>query len=386
MTSISHYDVIIIGAGSIGTPSAFYLAQAGFKVLVIDRVPSVGQGSNKKAIGGVRATHSDPAKIRLCLRSIQVFSTWQQTYGDNIEWAQGGYSFVAYRQREEKILKDLLVKQKSLGLNIDWLDRQSLLERVPDLNPNDLIGGTYSPEDGNASPQLANHAIYDHAVRLGAVFHFNEGVTRVIQQGGKVVGIETDKGQYGADVVLNAAGAYAHDVGLLSGLDLPVQPDSHEAAITEPVQRFFDPLIVDIRPYAGSSNFYFYQHFTCQILFCVNPEPPVWGYDDRETSSFLPLAAHRIVEVMPRLKNIRVRRTWRGLYPMTPDGSPILGWAPGLQGILLAVGLCGQGVMLGPGMAELLVRLLQNNLSASDQEILAALSPTRSFTNKEMLK
>lgn len=386
MTAIPHYDVIIIGAGSIGTPTAFYLAQAGFKVLVIDRVPSVGQGSNKKAIGGIRATHSDPAKIRMCLRSIEVFSTWQQTYGDNIEWYQGGYCFVAYREREEKILKDLLSRQKSLGLNIDWLDRATLLERIPDLNPNDLIGGTYSPEDGNASPQLANHAIYDHAVRLGARFCFNESITEVIQQSGKVVGIKTDKGQYGADVVLNAAGAWAHEVGLLAGLDLPVQPDSHEAAITEPVQRFFDPLIVDIRPVSGSSNFYFYQHFTGQIIFCVTPEPPIWGYDDRETSSFLPLAASRIVEVMPRLKNIRVRRTWRGLYPMTPDGNPILGWAPNLQGYLLAVGLCGQGFMLGPGMAELLVRLLQNNLTSSDQEILAALSPTRSFANKEMLK
>ncbi len=386
MTAIPHYDVIIIGAGSIGTPTAFYLAQAGFKVLVIDRVPSVGQGSNKKAIGGIRATHSDPAKIRMCLRSIEVFSTWQQTYGDNIEWYQGGYCFVAYREREEKILKDLLSRQKSLGLNIDWLDRATLLERIPDLNPNDLIGGTYSPEDGNASPQLANHAIYDHAVRLGARFCFNESITEVIQQSGKVVGIKTDKGQYGADVVLNAAGAWAHEVGLLAGLDLPVQPDSHEAAITEPVQRFFDPLIVDIRPVTGSSNFYFYQHFTGQIIFCVTPEPPIWGYDDRETSSFLPLAASRIVEVMPRLKNIRVRRTWRGLYPMTPDGNPILGWAPNLQGYLLAVGLCGQGFMLGPGMAELLVRLLQNNLTSSDQEILAALSPTRSFANKEMLK
>ncbi len=71
---------------------------------------------------------------------------------------------------------------------------------------------------------------------------------------------------------------------------------------------------------------------------------------------------------------------------MTPDGNPILGWAPGLQGCLLAVGLCGQGFMLGPGMAELIVRLLQNNLSASDHESLAALSPTRSFANKEMLK
>lgn len=386
MTAIPHYDVIIIGAGSIGTPAALYLAQAGFKVLVIDRVPSVGQGSNKKAIGGIRATHSDPAKIRLCLRSIEVFSTWKETYGDNIEWVRGGYTFVAYREQEEKTLKDLITKQKALGLDIDWLDRQALLERLPDLNPNGLLGGTFSPGDGNASPHLANHAIYDHALQCGAKFHFNESITEVIQQSGKVIGIKTNKGVYGTDVLLNAAGAWANEVGHLTQLDLPVKPDSHEAAITEPVARFFDPLIVDIRPYDGSSNFYFYQHFTGQIIFCVTPNPPIWGFDDHETSSFLPLAARRIVDVMPRLKNIRVRRTWRGLYPMTPDGNPILGWAPGVHGNFLAVGLCGQGFMLGPGMAELIVRVLQNQPTPSDQEILLALSPNRSFDNKEMLK
>src|SRR5665811_1640474 len=74
MTKIPHYDVIIIGAGSVGAPSAFFMAQRGLKVLVLDRVPSVGQGSNKKAIGGIRATHSDPAKIQVCLRSIETVS------------------------------------------------------------------------------------------------------------------------------------------------------------------------------------------------------------------------------------------------------------------------------------------------------------------------
>jgi sarcosine oxidase subunit beta len=108
-----HYDVIVIGAGSVGAPAAFNLAQAGYKTLVIDKDASVGQESNKRAIGGVRATHSDPAKIRLCLRSLEIFRTWQETYGDDIEWYQGGYVFVAYREREQMILKDLLAKQKT---------------------------------------------------------------------------------------------------------------------------------------------------------------------------------------------------------------------------------------------------------------------------------
>jgi sarcosine oxidase subunit beta len=72
------YDVSIVGAGSVGAPAAFFMAQAGLKPLVIDQFASPGQGSNKAAIGGIRATHSAPSKIRLCLKSIEVFSTWQQ--------------------------------------------------------------------------------------------------------------------------------------------------------------------------------------------------------------------------------------------------------------------------------------------------------------------
>jgi len=173
MTKIPHYDVIIIGAGSVGAPSAFFMAQRGLKVLVLDRVPSVCQGSNKKAIGGIRATHSDPAKIQVCLRSIEIFSSWKETFGDEIEWYKGGYCFVAYREQEERTLKTLLATQKSFGLNIDWYDKQDLLKIVPDLNTDGLIGGTLSPDDGNASPLLATHAFYTQAQKCGAEFHFN---------------------------------------------------------------------------------------------------------------------------------------------------------------------------------------------------------------------
>ena len=102
------YDAIVVGAGSVGLPAAFYMAQAGLRPLVIDQFASPGQGSNKAAIGGIRATHSAPSKINICLKSLEIFSTWQETYGDDIEWYQGGYSFVAYGEREGRVLKDLL--------------------------------------------------------------------------------------------------------------------------------------------------------------------------------------------------------------------------------------------------------------------------------------
>lgn len=384
--AISHFDVIIIGAGSIGTPAAFFLSQAGVRVLVLDSLPSVGQGSNKKAIGGIRATHSDPAKIRLCLRGIEIFSTWKEQYGDELEWFKGGYAFPVYREREEKILKDLLKTQKAFGLNINWLDAQQMREIIPDLNPQGLLGGTFSPEDGNASPLLTVHAFYDHAVELGAQFHFSEPVTEVIVKSGKIAGVRTPQAEYGCDVLINAAGPWAADIGKLLGINIPVTPDSHEAAITEPVSHFLDPMVVDIRPSPGSSNYYFYQHLTGQIFFCITPSPNIWGFDTRETSEFLPMASKRILEVMPRLKNIRVRRTWRGLYPMTPDGYPIIGWTKEIGGLLQAVGMCGQGYMLGPGVGELLVRMVQGTTTADDDQTLSIVSPYRAFAAQELLK
>lgn len=386
MSEHRNYDVIILGAGSIGTPAAFNLAQAGLKVLVIDEAASVGQGSNKKAIGGIRATHSDPAKIRLCQRSIQIFSSWKDTYGDEIEWYRGGYCFIAYRDKEKQLLQDLLAIQHNFHLNIEWLDDIDLCKLIPDLNPHNLLGGTYSPDDGSASPLLATYAFYRHARMLGAEFNFNDPIIGFEITRGKITGVKTTRGRFGADMVINATGPNASHVSGFAGVQVPVTPDSHEAAVTEPVARFFNPMIVDIRPATGSSNYYFYQHHTGQIFFCITPSPNIWGFDTRETSSFLPMIAKRLVDVMPRLKNIRVRRTWRGLYPMTPDGFPIVGRTMEVQGLIQAVGMCGQGFMLGPGLAELLVRLVLDKLTPDDEETLKILSPYREFGGQEKLK
>jgi len=390
--SIPSYDVIIIGAGSVGAPLAWQLAEAGLKTLVIDRFASVGQGSNKAAIGGIRATHSDIAKIRICLKSIEIFSTWKETYGDEIGWLQGGYAFVAYREQEEKTLKDLLVIQKQFGLDIDWYDRQDYLKIIPSLNPEGLIGGTFSPGDGSASPMLSALAFERRARQLGAEFHYRETVTAIRQENGRVRGVVTDQGQYAAPLVVNAAGGWAKEVAAMVGIEVPVQPDSHEGGITEPVAPFLRPMVVDIRPLeptpemAGSANYYFYQHHTGQIIFCITPNPPILGTDTRETSIFLPQVSRRMINLMPRLRNIRVRRTWRGLYPMTPDGSPIVGEVEGVQGYLNAVGMCGQGFMLGPGLAVYLRKLITQDVDEETQEILDKLSLYREFAKAEKLK
>jgi sarcosine oxidase subunit beta len=386
MPSQKNYDVIIIGAGSVGTPTAYFMAKAGLNVLVIEQLPSAGQASNKHAIGGIRATHSDPAKIYLSSKSLNVFAHWQEEHGDDIEWRQGGYSFVAYSDKHAKSLRDLTSWQTEHGLNISWLEKQELLAILPHLNPEGLLGGTYSPEDGSASPLKSAFAFHKRAVEAGADFHFNETVTGFTKAGNRLTGVTTDKGVFSAAWIVNAAGGWSRHLSQLAGVDIPVDPDSHEAAITEPVQRLFHPMIVDMRARPGSANFYFYQHPTGKIIFCMTPDPPILGTHTLASSDFLPKASQRLLELMPVLQHIRVRRVWRGTYPMTPDGSPILGEVPGLAGYLLATGMCGQGFMLGPGVGQLLTARVLNHLDNQDKIILDKLSIARSFDSEEVLK
>ena len=215
---------------------------------MIDKLPSVAQGDNKHAIGGIRATHSQKSKINVCKRSIEIFSTWEDKFGDDIYWQAGGYSFVARTPEHEQLLRETVKLQKEYGLNIDYVPTEKILDLIPGINPNGLCGGTFSPEDGNASPLVSLHAFYDNSKENGAEYHFKEEVTEILMDCHRVVGVKTNKDEYLAPYVINAAGGHAKEVAKMAGVDVPVEPDSHEAGITEPVKHFLNPMVVDIRP------------------------------------------------------------------------------------------------------------------------------------------
>ncbi len=378
------YDVIIIGAGSIGVPTALNLALRKQKVLVIDGESAPGQQNNKKAIGGVRATHSDYGKINVCKRSIEIMKTWKETWGDDIGWMSNGYSYPAYTEEDEKTLKDLMKVQHSYGLNITWVSPEEYNELVPGINKEGLRGSTYSPEDGSCSPLLLGSAYYFHSLEAKVQYRFREKVIGFDMSQSKISRVITDKGTYSTGMVINAAGNYGKEIAAMAGLNLPVQPDNHEAGITEPVARFMGPMVVDMRIRPGSENFYFYQNNEGQIVFCITPKPPITGIDNRSTSVFLPMCTKRMLEVYPRLHSLRVRRTWRGQYPMTPDGFPIVGKSG--DNLINAIGMCGQGFMLGPGMGELITRICLDELTESDLHILQSFNPERDFSGMEAFK
>ncbi len=379
------FDLAIIGAGSVGVPLSFYLAKKGLKVVVFEKMPSIGRGQNKAAIGGIRATHSDPAKIKICQRTIQIVKNMKEEYGMDLDWIAGGYLYPVYTEEHETALKNLLLTQKKLKLNIDWISPGDIEKLVPGINSDELRGGTFSPEDGSASPLKLIDAYYLMAKNAGVSFRFNEVVLSLKIEGNRIRQIITAKGNYAADLVVNAAGARAKEIGQMTDSDLPVYPDSHEAGITEPVQRCFQPMVVDIRPDEHSANYYFYQNIEGQVVFCLTPEPKIPGLDMDSTSEFLPLVIKKMLRLYPRLRNIRVRRTWRGLYPMTPDGFPIVGYAREVENMIFAVGMCGQGFMIGPGLAEILAEIIVDK-SGKYNYILDQLTLYRSFSGDEMLK
>lgn len=379
------YDAAIIGAGSVGVPLSWYLAQKGLKTVVFDKMPSAGRGQNRAAIGGIRATHSDPAKIKICQKTIDVVKNMNSEFGMDVDWIAGGYLYPVYNEEHETALKTLLKTQKKFNLNIDWISPDEIEHIAPGINRRNLRGGTFSPEDGSASPLKLIEALLMLAKKSGAEFHFNEEVVSMKLNGGRIERIITDKDSYSAGIIIDTSGANAADTGKMAGLEIPVYPDSHEAGITEPVQRFFEPMIVDIRPDDQSANYYFYQNVEGQVVFCITPQPKIPGMDIDNTSEFLPLVIKRMVGLYPRLRNLRVRRTWRGLYPMTPDGFPIVGYTKEIENLILAVGMCGQGFMIGPGLGAILAEIIVDKTDKYN-DILDQLTLYRSFTGDEILK
>ena len=380
----SSYDLVIVGAGSVGVPAALACAKAGISVLVVDSRPSPGQGENKKAIGGVRATHSDKGKVVVCARSIQIFSAWFEETGDDILWSANGYSYPAYREEEEKVLKNAMILQAGTGADVQWISPEDYRSLVPGIKMDGLRGAIYARGDGSASPLLFMASAYRKSVEAGARFTFNEKAVGFVMEGSTVSSVRTDKRTISCGAVLNAAGAAAREVSQMIGMDIPVKPDCHEALVTEPVAPFIGPMVVDMRPVPGSRNFYFYQNREGHLMACLTPEPPLWGTDLRSTSGFLPMITRRMTELMPMIAPLKIRRTWRGLYPMTPDGFPIFGKTAGFENYYLAAGMCGQGFMLGPGLGEVFYRLVSGTAAAEDEVVLRSFSPDRDFSGHEL--
>jgi sarcosine oxidase subunit beta len=348
-------DVIIIGGGIIGAATGYYLAKSGLKVRLIDK-GYLCSGSTGRCIGGIRQQFSAEGSIKLMLESVEHFRNMNEELGTDVYWHSGGYLFLAHTEDKKEAFLSNITFQKSCGLeDVRWVDAYEAGQVAPGLNTEGLLGGSYCPSDGQAYPFAVVNGYAERIKSYGGCVNTFTEVTGIMQAGGKVTGITTSDGaKYQADIVINAAGPWAREVGAMAGIDVPVEPERHEAMITEGVDYMDIPMLVDYRIDGG-----YFQQFkhNGQFIGCYTPVPNVPGHSTDSTYEFLNQMPKRMLKLVPSLAPVKVIRQWAGSYENTPDGNPILD-RTSMEGFYVVAGMCGHGFMLGPAVGRLAAALI----------------------------
>jgi sarcosine oxidase subunit beta len=288
------------------------------------------------------------------LRSIRIFAGLKQELGEDVEWHQGGYLFLAFDAAREQAFREAIRLQRRYGLKVEYLSAVECARIVPALNTGGLLGGAYCATDGQANPFKVTYGYLTGIKRLGGEVLVGTEVRKVGVRAGRVVSVVTNKDEFSAGNVVNAAGPWAKEVGDMAGVEVPVRPDRHECIVTEAAEHLFNPMLVDYRP----DGCYFVQHVgTGHFLGCYTPSPVVPGHNTDSSGEFITEMPRRMVRLVPRLAGLKVLRQWAGSYEMSPDGNPLCGRTR-VQGFYVAAGMSGHGFMFGPAVGELMAELI----------------------------
>jgi sarcosine oxidase subunit beta len=371
-------DVIIIGGGIIGTATGYYLTKKGLKVYLLEK-DYLSAGSTGRCIGGIRQQFSTQLSIKVAMASMKKFEHLHEELGQDVEFHQGGYLFLAHDEDKKRAYMTLIELQQKMGLDVDYIDVEEIKKLVPGINTDDLLGGAYCATDGQANPFLCVDGYAKGIRKNGAVLDHKEVVAiQVTNNKVKAVKIR-DNTTYYAPVIVNAAGPFVKDIAGLLSIDVPIEPERHEALITEPMERFFDMMIVDYR----ADGCYFNQKWgKGSVIGCYTPKPNVPGHNLGTSFDFVKEMGRRTNRLIPRLGNMKIIRHWSGSYEMTPDGNPILDKTD-IQGFFVVGGMCGHGFMLGPEIGSLAADFIADNKTAYDVSTFAL---KRDYSSKEVMK
>jgi sarcosine oxidase subunit beta len=351
-------DVVIIGAGIVGSSIAFHLTEAGVKnVLVIERETRQGLGSTGKSMGGVRAQFATDVNIQMSLYSIPFLNRFDEATGYPSGYKPHGYLFMATTETHIDYLRTNFARQQALGLKgIQWLQPDDIRKVLPQLRSDDIIGGTFCPTDGFVDPNSVMTGFMARAAEQGATLWRGVEVTGIDVNHGEVAGVKTTNGSVATRTVVNAAGPWAAGVARLAGAELPIEPLRRMLVPTEPFPGLPEhlPMIIDM-----STGWHFRQEGLGLIMAWADPkQQPGFrtDFDPAFIEKILTYAAHRV----PSFADLAVnpRRCWAGMYEMSPDHHSILGPAPGVRGLFFANGFSGHGVMHSPATGRILSDLV----------------------------
>ena len=345
-------DVVVIGAGIQGCSIAYNIAKSGLRNVVVLEKDTICSGSTGRCGAGIRAQWGTEMNCRFGLAAIEKFERLQEELGMDCGLHQGGYLVVAYRDSEFERLKESMRLQNSLGINTRVVSYAEAREICPGLSAEDAVGFTFHDRDGHADPFLTTFAYTEAARRLGVKFLRFTEVKAIKAVAGRVKGVETNRGDFDAPVVVNAAGGYAQHVAKMAGVDIPNFSERHEILITEPVEPgVCPPMLISF-----SGNFYIQQRPNGSMIGGCSPEGHPQDYGLGTSWNVLETMSRSFVKLLPRARGIRVARQWSGLYNMTPDCQPILCESDDVKGFFLSCGYSGHGFMFGPISGELLAQ------------------------------
>ncbi|MFA5470944.1 MAG: FAD-binding oxidoreductase [Acholeplasmataceae bacterium] len=368
--------VIIVGAGISGVSIAYHLAKKGVKdILVIDQ-GYFTNGATGRCGAGIRQQWATKMNCLMAKKSMEFFETAEKTldYDGSIELKQEGYLILATTKDEEEQFKKNVKLQNELGIPSKVLNKEEALNIVPHLNPNAFLSATFCHTDGHLNPFKMTEAFYKASLALGVQFHFFETVKDLTVEDQLVKKVITDKEIYETDILINAAGGYAKEIGELAGVDIPVYSENHEILATEPVEKLQGPMVMSF-----SKNIYCQQVPHGAFLMGRSTPNQTKGHDISSSWQFLDEMSQTVCDIMPLIGKLNIVRQWGGSYNMSPDHQPIISKAIEVNNFYMACGFSGHGFMLAPMTGLLMSELVLGLKPSMDIESLSI----ERFNNQE---
>jgi sarcosine oxidase subunit beta len=355
-------DVVIAGGGIMGCALAYQLAKRGVDVLLLER-ETLGSQSTGKCAGGVRQQFSLEANVRLQRMAARMFEDFERETGQPADFRQIGYLFVlTLPQHVEDFRLNMDMWHRAGLTEARWVDPVEARRMVPILNVDDVLGCTFCPTDGIASPADVTAGYAAAARRLGARVKEGVEVTGIDVTGGRVQGVRTSAGEVATRLVFNCAGPWAASIGRMAGLEIPVLPYRRHIAVTGtfPAVPRNTPMTVDFQ-----SSLYFHPEGD-GVLIGMSDRDESPGFGTEVNWEFLEKTFEQAARRAPALAGAGVKTAWAGLYEVTPDHQAILGPVVEVEGFWCAAGFSGHGFMQAPAAALLLTQLLLDKKSEID--------------------
>jgi sarcosine oxidase subunit beta len=347
-------DVLIIGGGVMGASTAFHLASAGQKnILLLEKDNFFGQGATGRCAGGIRYQFATEVNIRLSIESLPMLARFEREHGQAIGYQECGYLFLLTREPDIDPFLANKSLQNQLGIGTEWLDGDEIRTRLPLMRLEDVLGGTFHSRDGLADPNSVVMGYINSAKKLGVRTLTDTTVFDINVKAGKVVGVRTDAGTVSVPMVINTAGPWAGIIGQMAGVPIPITPVRRQMLATTPLPEIPPdfPFVIDF-----AQSLYFHREGEGLLTGMSNPDEEP-GFDQNIDPDWELMNLEAAVRRLPLLDQAGLASHWAGLYENTPDAHPIFGHSP-VDGFFICAGFSGHGFMHGPIAGKLMSEII----------------------------